>query len=102
MSDWIHISLGGPMQKISVDGKIHEFEMHPYCGPNVLSKKTGEPLSKQPARFLYAASLWAQQGQHVDEETGLCIWHHPPQDILQHLGGRHYKVIGETEPRRGE
>lgn len=61
------------MHKISVGGKIYEFEMHPYCGPNILNRN-GEPLKHQPLDFLEAASLWAQQGQMVD--GGLCRWEH--------------------------
>jgi hypothetical protein len=51
------------MHKISVNGKIYEFEMHQWCRPNVLNKRTGGPLAKQPMAFLEAASLWAQQGE---------------------------------------
>lgn len=62
---------GGPIRKISVGGKLYEFEMHPYCGPTLLNKQ-GDPidLAKHPAAFLHATSLWAQQGQRV--ENGLC------------------------------
>ena len=77
------VDCGGPMLKISVGGKVIEFEMHPYCGPNILNRK-GEPLKHQPADFLMAASLWAQQGQRM--EYGLCRWDHPPKEIVKHLG----------------
>lgn len=91
--------LGGLMRKISVGGKVYEFEMHPYCGPNILNKK-GEPLANQPDDFLRAASLWAQQGQRI--EDGLCRWDEEPQPVLEHVAGRHYRVIGQTQPQRGE
>lgn len=94
----MHILLGGPMRKIQVDGKIYAFEMHPYCGPTVLDKH-GSPLAKQPPRFLYAASLWTQQGQRI--EDGLCRWDHEPKLIAKHLGGRHWQVIGEEPAVRG-
>lgn len=91
---------GGPMRRISVNGKVIEFEMHPYCGPTIL-KRNGEPLTNKPAEFLYAASLWAQQGQKIDEK-GLCIWHHEPKPIVRHLGGKNYEMIGEETPVKGE
>ena len=72
---------GGKMHKISVGGRIIEFEMHRYCGPNILNRK-GEPLKNQPADFLHAASLWAQQGQKVDE-NGLCIYYHEPEPTVE-------------------
>lgn len=95
----LHISLGGPMRKISVGGKVIEFEMHPYCGPNIL-KRNGEPLKHQPMAFLEAASLWAQQGEKIDEQ-GLCIWFREPKEILQHLGGKHWKLVGYEPAERG-
>lgn len=94
----VFLELGGPMLKIFVKGKIIEFEMHPYCGPNILNKR-GEPLANQPVDFLKAASLWAQQGKRM--ENGLCRWDHEPELITKHLGGRHYLLIGEKPPKRG-
>ena len=92
------VDCGGPMLKISVGGKVIEFEMHPYCGPNILNRK-GEPLANQPDDFLTAASLWAQQGQRM--EDGLCRWDHPPKEILKHLGGRHWQILGYEKPVKG-
>ena len=77
----VFLDCGGPMRKISVGGKIIEFEMHRYCGPNILNRN-GEPLKNQPSDFLHAASLWAQQGQKIDE-SGLCIWYHEPEPIVE-------------------
>lgn len=94
-----HVMLGGPMKKISVGGKIFEFEMHPYCGPTLLNKH-GSPLKKQPHDFLNAASLWAQQGERM--EDGFCRWDHEPKEILKHLGGRNWQIIGYEKPIRGE
>lgn len=97
----IHISHGGSMRKISVDGKIYEFEMHPYCGPCLLNKK-GNPidLRKTPIKFLEAVSLWVQQGQLIEDD--LCRWGREPEEILEHLGGKHYRIVGYKEPVRGE
>lgn len=63
---------GGPMRKIKANGKIIEFEMHPYCGPTIIHKRTKEPLKNQPETFLRAASLWAQQGQEIKD--GFCVY----------------------------
>lgn len=87
------------MRKISVNGRVIEFEMHPYCGPTMLNKK-GDPLKNQPAAFLSAASLWVQQGQRI--EDGLCRYDHPPEPILRHMGGKHYQVTGYAKPVKGE
>lgn len=100
MCQVICVLLGGPMRRIQVNGKIYEFEMHPYCGPTLLNKRTGSPLKHQPNDFLEAASLWAQQGQRLDD--GLCRWDHPAKPILRHLGGRHYQMVGEHPPEKGE
>lgn len=93
--------VGGPMFKISVGGKIYEFEMHPYCGPTLLNRRGDPlPLDKHPKDFLEAASLWAQQGQKT--EDGLCVYYHEPKEILKHLGGRHYLLVGHEPRVRGE
>lgn len=92
------ILTGGPEFDIQVEGERYHFEMHPYCGPNVLTEK-GEPAANQPIPFLKAASLWDQQGQRL--EDGLCIWDHEPKPILQHIGGKHYRVLGYHPPERG-
>jgi len=93
------LDCGGPIHVISVNGKRYRFEMHPYCGPNVVNRK-GDPLKHQPTDFLKAASLWAQQGQQV--ENGLCVWFHEPEPILKHLGGNHFQIIGHKPAVRGE
>lgn len=95
---FIHISLGGPEYDISVGGKIYHFEMHKWCGP-VWLKKNGDPQETQPIPFLEAASLWSQQGQKV--EDGLCVWNHEPKEILKHLGGKHWKIVGYEPAVKG-
>lgn len=76
---------GGKMHKIQVDGKVYEFEMHPFCGPTLLNKH-GSPLKHQPTRFLYAASQWAKQGRK--NENGLCVWYHEPEMIVENVTKR--------------
>ena len=93
------LDVGGEMLKISVGGRVYEFEMHPIFGPALLDRN-GNALDKQPIPFLKAVSLWAEQGRRM--ESGLCRWDHGSEPITKHMGGRHYKVIGWTEPRRGE
>ena len=93
------VLVGGPMLKISVNKKVIEFEMHPFCGPNILNKK-GTPLKRQPPPFLYAVSQWARQGKRM--ENGLCRWDHEPKPILKHLGGRHWLIVGKEPPVKGE
>lgn len=87
------VLVGGPVQKISVNGKIYTFEWHPYCGPTAL-KRNGDPLAKQPTEFLEAATFWNKQGREM--ENGLCVWYREfePEPITEHIGGRHWKLIG--------
>ena len=86
------------MLKISVGGTVIDFEMHPYCGPNILNRK-GSPLANQPHDFLVAASLWAQQGRRM--EDGLCRWDHPPKRIRKQISGSHWQSVGREPPVRG-
>lgn len=97
--DVIHISFGAPEFDIQVDGQRYHFEMHRYCGPIRLDED-GNAHPDQSERFLYAASLWAQQGQRL--EDGLCRWDHEPQEILQHLGGKNYMFLGFEPAKKGE
>lgn len=94
----VFLECGGPMFKISVGGKVIEFEMHPYCGPTIL-KRNGDPLKHQPTPFLEAVSLWAKQGQKM--ENGLCVWFHEPKEIMKHLGGKNWEIIGYEPAERG-
>jgi hypothetical protein len=87
------ILAGGPEFKIRVTGKTYTFEF-PHAGPAVLTK-TGAIAAVQPTAFLEAASLWNQQGRRMTED-GYCIWTPKPKDILKHLGGRNYEVIGQA------
>lgn len=100
----IHVSMGGPEFDIQVDGIRYHFEMHRYCGPIRLNKR-GDAHSRQPKRFLEAASLWAQQGQRV--EDGLCRWDiiYEPEPILKHMGRNSFTLIGYhpvKPPKKGE
>ncbi len=98
----IHISTGGPMRTIQVNGRRYTFEMHPYCGPTILNRK-GEPAKKQPVEFLHAASLWAQQGKRI--EDGLCRWDHPEEEIPigKKIGRSFFVERFDIKPaRRGE
>ena len=96
----VFLDFGGPDRKISVNGEIMEFEMHPYCGP-VLIGKDGDPLDNQKPRHFFwtAVSYWSQQGERI--EDGMCVWDHPPEPITRPMGGRNHLVLGFTEPRRG-
>jgi hypothetical protein len=91
--------VGGPTLKISVGGKIYDFEDHSYCGPTALNKR-GDPLANQPAAFLEAASLWCQQGKRM--EDGLARWDHEPEPIVKWVGKRTAIITGYHPAKRGE
>jgi hypothetical protein len=95
----IHISIGGPVIKISIKGKLYHFEDHRYCGPMRVDQR-GEPTTKTPMAFWKAVSLWAQQGRKI--ENGLAVWYHEREPILEHLGGRNWRITGYKEAVRGE
>jgi len=76
------LECGGLMMKIKIDGKVYEFEDHPFCGPNILYKN-GTPLPKQPLKFLTAASLWCQQGKRMEGE--FCRWDYPAEPIIERI-----------------
>lgn len=104
MEGLIHISLGGPMQTIQVNGKRHYFEWHHYCGPIDCDPVTGEPLEEQADDFLEAASYWGQQGKKI--EDGLCVWEHPARQepIVKQVTKRTGVVTGwiTIPARKGE
>lgn len=98
----IHISRAGPTRVITdARGKRWTFEMHRYCGPIVLNKSL-DPRPTQPGEkspFWHAVSRWAQGGERLDEK-GECVWQEEPQPILEHMGGKHYRVVGWTGEKK--
>lgn len=71
--DFLHISRGGPILKIEINGKIVHFEMHPYCEP-MLVDEAGEPIENPKLlRMLYeAVTAWVWKGRRVRD--GFCVW----------------------------
>lgn len=77
------VTVGGPLREITVRGKTWRFEMHSYCGPMLCDLK-GNGLKREPAHVLDAISLWAQQGQRLEQRPAplppLCVWDHKPTE----------------------
>ena len=94
----ISISVGGPTRVITdAKGKRWTFEMHPQCGPAVLNAH-GDPTDKQPGAknpFWHAVTRWEQGGHRLDA-NGECVWEEEPQPVLEHIVGKHYRVVGWT------
>ena len=92
--------LGGPTRMIlDRHGKEWWFEEHPSMGPMPLTPKTHEPASKEPPQnspFWEAVQNWYDQGKRISSD-GRLLWHRKPEPILEHLGGKHYQWIGQTE-----
>ena len=64
---------------ITAGGKVFLFEYHGVCGPNLISKKTGDPLTRQPGEnspFWDAVTCWVKQGCRTNGD--LCIWDEIP------------------------
>ena len=91
----IHISLAGPTRTITdATGKRWTFEMHHYCSPIVLNKR-GDPMERQPGEhspFWHAVTRWAQGGYRLNGIE--CIWEEEPKPIIEHISGKHYRVVG--------
>lgn len=92
--------LSGPTRCISVNGRLYLFEIPQYCGAFLLNKDGSERRSAAPRRVWDAISWWAQQGERIGDD-GLCIWDYPGKEILEHIAGLHYKLVGFEPPVRG-
>jgi hypothetical protein len=91
---------GKTLKLVDGKGKLWSFEMHPYCGPMVLTNKTGEPMDPQPPEkspFWRAVSFWAQQGEKLDK-LGVCEWVEPKADTYRHIGGNNYVLETRSSP----
>ena len=71
------VCTGGQDYKIlDANGKVWRFEMHPYCGPIVLTRQTGEVSEAQPPEnspFWDCVDLWLQRGRKFNA-LGTCDW----------------------------
>lgn len=89
------ILAGGPTQRIvDARGKEWRFEDHPQCGPNVVNANDA-PLANQPGSrspFWHAVQLWYEQGKQVGDDE-LCVWAEPPPLKVEHIVGRHYRLV---------
>jgi hypothetical protein len=91
VSEFVCVTLGGPVRTIVVSGRRYRFEMHPHFGPNLVSPR-GDILANQPGErspFWAAVGHWDKQGRKVDS-SGVCVWGTPPPIRWIHIGGNHY------------
>lgn len=80
----IHILWAGPERWLTVGGKQWVFEDHRYCGPIVLTPKTGEPAKNEPPEnhpFWQHVNAWYQQGKQTKAAGGKvwCVYETPMQ-----------------------
>ena len=80
----IHISWAGPERWLSAAGKHWCFEDHCYCGPIVLTPKTGEPAKNEPPEshpFWQHVNAWYAQGKQTKTVGGKtwCVYETPLQ-----------------------
>jgi hypothetical protein len=69
----IHISRAGPDYWISVGDKVMRFEDHSYCGPIVLTNKSGDPMETQPGekdKFWFHYDAWANSDKKTKTLEG--------------------------------
>jgi len=72
----IHILWAGPERWLSAGGKHWLFEDHHYCGPIVLTPKTGDPAKNQPPEsspFWQHVNAWHAQGKRT-KAVGGKVW----------------------------
>lgn len=83
--------------RIVVEGREWRFDYGAMFGPLFVSAR-GRDLKNQPKHvsLLRAVTLWARQGKRVD--AGQCVWDEPPPLRVEHLGGKHYKLLPGQEP----
>ena len=99
------ITLGGPDLLMPVGSRTVLFEMHGYCGPMPISKKTGEELKRIPAGFWDAYDRWVAGGKLVAD--GVCyVREWCPKcrgcgEERRHIGGRSYEFIGDCKDCSG-
>lgn len=98
------INVGGPTKKIYAGGRLWYFEMHHFCGPMPIHKKTGNGIEGTKA-FWEAVTLWAQQGERVNSDV--CLVDRVPPKPIYRLARGHYTEdpqmaarFGVTEPYR--
>lgn len=84
---------GGPDRWMLIGSKSIRFEDHPYCGPIVLSNKTGDPLENQPGQldlFWLHYEAWVANSKKVktvlgkswcDYETSMQNWRRQIADM---------------------
>lgn len=83
--------------RIRVDGREYLFEFSAMFGPLFIGKRGHEiNQSSVPLGAFEAVTQWHGQGKRIGE-SGFCVWRPPDKDITQHLGGRHYMVIGTEQ-----
>ena len=80
---------------IAVGGKIIRFEFGHYFGPMPVTRTGAERDIGPRHPFWRAVSLWRAQGSVVEGSTA--VWREPKKPVLQHIGGRHYRVIERGE-----
>jgi hypothetical protein len=88
------VLFGGEDRRILVRGKVELFEDHPYCGPMPVRKDGRERHLGPRHPFWQAVTDWYRCGKPVDDE-GFCLYAPEPKDILRHIGGRQWKVVGQ-------
>lgn len=64
-----HVSLGGDLLEMPVNGKFVLFEMHRYFGPQPVIRKTLYCLQRIPAGFWDAYERWDAGGKMMNENV---------------------------------
>lgn len=86
---------GAELTVVTSKGPIR-FEFSEFFGPMPVTA-TGAERELEPRHpFWRAASLWRLQGARA--EGGQAIWREPAKLVLEHIAGRHWRVIVDGEP----
>jgi hypothetical protein len=85
---------------IVVDERSFRFEDSDRFGPSLITRRGDvcvKPWPPEGSPFWHAYQAWRSQGRNVEADGKTCIWREPKPLVIQHIGGRHYKVIEHGE-----
>ena len=85
---------------ISAGGKSYRFEDSDQFGPSLITLRgdiAANPWPAERSPFWRAHRIWRLQGRRVLEDGISCVWDEPKPQVVQNIGGKHYKVVENGE-----
>ena len=85
---------------INAGGKPYRFEDSDQFGPSLITPRgdiAANPWPAERSPFWRAHRIWRLQGRRVLEDGISCVWDEPKPQVVQNIGGKHYKVVENGE-----